>query len=62
MNDKTVLLQVDMPESARRHLRSVAAALGITMGQFITDMLIAHAGYLPPKPLLNQEDTNGTRS
>ena len=48
--DPVVLLQADVRESVRRHLRVEAAKKGpkTTMGDVITDLLREHSGYTEP--------------
>ena len=42
--------QAEIPESARRHLRSKAAELGMSNAEFLLHLLEKHTGYEPPKP------------
>ncbi len=56
-NDPVVLLQADVKESVRRHLRVEAAKSGKTMGDVLTDLLRTHGGYEPP-----QEPARGDNS
>jgi len=47
-SDPVVLLQADVKESVRRHLRVEAAKAGKTMGEILTDLLREHGGYAEP--------------
>ena len=47
-NDPVVLLQADVKESVRRHLRVEAAKAGKTMGEVLTDLLRECGGYVEP--------------
>lgn len=46
--DPMVSLQVDMKESARRHLKAAAVKSGLTMGEFLTALLADYADYEAP--------------
>lgn len=47
-SDPVVLLQADVKESVRRHLRVEATKAGKTMGEILTDLLRAYGGYAEP--------------
>ena len=57
--DRDVWLQIEVPDSVRRHLKAEAARLGKKMGEYITHVLETYTGYVPPasKP----EVTNAVR-
>lgn len=47
--DPLVLLQIDIRESARRHIKAEAARSGKTMGEFLVDVLKQTGAYEPPE-------------
>jgi len=49
--DQDVALHVEVKDSVRRHIRSEAAKLGLTMGDYITSLLTTAGGYEPPVPV-----------